>query len=384
MTYTLTSRPVVVAPANPGPTVRLFGATFSVSRPRLADPRVHVAVVIVSVQVLGQVVIGFDVSIAQILLTLVVCALIEVPMTMWERRALAWPASALLTGNGIALLLRTPGTEHGDWWSMNGWPVFVAAAAIAMFSKYAIRFDGRHLFNPSNLGLVMVFLLFGAHRADPQDLWWGPWSPGLVVTVALIVVGGLTLSWRLRLFDVVAGFWISFAAGVALLAALGHAITARWSIGPVAGTEYWLVLVTSPEIVIFVFFMITDPRTMPLTTRARLPYAVGVAALATMLVAAQSTEYATKVALLAALTVVCATRPVLERTFPDPLGTEPRAHVQWAQSSGRWLAGPTPVSRRAGQCSSRDCEAAPALWAGRPGSAPLAGPLGQHATAALQ
>ena len=72
----------------------------------------------------------------------------------------AWPASALLTGNGIALLLRTPGTEHGDWWSLNGWPVFVAAASVAVLSKYAIRFAGRHVFNPSNFGLVVVFLLF--------------------------------------------------------------------------------------------------------------------------------------------------------------------------------------------------------------------------------
>ncbi len=305
------------AAGGPGRTVQLRGATVRVVPPRLSDPRVHVAAVIVSVQVLGQAVIGFDVSVAQILLTIGVCVAIEIPMVLWERGVLSWPASALLTGNGIALLLRTPGTEHGDWWSLNGWPVFVAAAVIAMTSKYAVRVDGRHLFNPSNLGLVAVFLLFGSTRADPQDLWWGPWTPGLVLTVVLIVVGGVTLSRRIGLGDVVAGFWLVFAAGVGVLALSGHEISARWSLEPVAGFDYWLTLVTSPEIIIFVFFMITDPRTMPNTRPARGVYAVGVAVLAALLAATQTAEYGTKVALLGALTLVCMTRPLLERVIPE-------------------------------------------------------------------
>ena len=303
--------------AGRGRTVQVRGTSIRVVPPTLRDPRVHVAAVIVSVQALGQVVIGFDVSVAQILLTIGVCVAIEIPMVLWERGVLSWPASALLTGNGIALLLRTPGTEHGDWWSLNGWPVFVAAAVIAMTSKYAVRVDGRHLFNPSNLGLVAVFLLFGSTRADPQDLWWGPWTPGLVATVVLIVVGGLTLSRRLGLGDVVAGFWLVFAAGIGVLAVSGHEITARWSLEPVAGFDYWLTLVASPEIIIFVFFMITDPKTMPITRPARGVYAVGVAVLAALLAATQTAEYGTKVALLGALTIVCMTRPLLERLIPE-------------------------------------------------------------------
>ena len=91
---------------------------------------------------------------------------------------IAWPASALLTGNGVALILRVPGTEHGDWFSMRGWYVFAATAALAVLSKYVIRSGDRPLFNPSNLGLVVTFLVLGARFADPQDLWWGPMSLG--------------------------------------------------------------------------------------------------------------------------------------------------------------------------------------------------------------
>lgn len=297
--------------------LRLGGHRVPVLLPRVTDPRLHVAAVLVSVQILGQTVLGFDLSIAQILVSLGVCAAIELPMTLWQRGVLAWPASAFLTGNGVALLLRTPGTEHGDWWSLNGWQIFVAAAGVSLLSKYAVVIEGRHLFNPSNFGLVVVFLAFGSDYADPQDLWWGPWDRGLALTVVLIVLGGLSLSWRMKLFSITISFWAVFATAVGLVAARGHAITARWSIEPVEGFDYWWVLVTSPEILIFVFFMITDPRTAPLTTWGRRIYAGGTGALAAVLVSLQTTEFATKVSLLVALTIMCAFRPMLERQVPD-------------------------------------------------------------------
>ncbi|MGH3039930.1 MAG: hypothetical protein ACRDLZ_11130 [Gaiellaceae bacterium] len=84
---------------------------------------------IVSLQVLGQVAFGFQLSIAQILVSLVACAVLEVAIAFRRQRVLMWPASALLTGNGVAFVLRVPGTEHGDWWSMHGWWIFAGTAA---------------------------------------------------------------------------------------------------------------------------------------------------------------------------------------------------------------------------------------------------------------
>lgn len=298
------------------PAVTIGSHRYPILLPRISDPRLHVAAVIVSVQVLGQTVLGFDVSVAQILIAIGTAALLELGIVAATTQVIAWPASALLTGNGVALLLRTPGTEHGDWWSTQGWPIFVAAAGISLLSKYAIRVGDRHLFNPSNFGLVVVFLVFGSDRADPQDLWWGPWRPGLALTLAVIVVGGITLALRLKLFSVAATFWLTFAACIGVLAMTGHAITARWHVGPLAGWDYWWVFVFSPEIVIFVFFMITDPRTAPMTPVARPIYAAAVGVLAGVLAALQTTEFATKVSLLLALTLVCATRPLLERWLP--------------------------------------------------------------------
>jgi hypothetical protein len=304
--------------------VRIRGRRYPVLLPEVRDPRLHVAAVIVSVQVLGQAVLGFDVSVAQILLSIGTAAALELVIVARSEQVVAWPASALLTGNGVALILRTPGTVHGDWWSTRGWPVFVAASGVSLLSKYAIRVGDRHLFNPSNLGLVVVFLVFGSQHADPQDLWWGPWRPALAVTVGVILVGGLTLARRLRLFSVALTFWATFAAGIAVLAWSGHAITARWHVGAVTGWSYWWVFVASPEIVIFVFFMITDPRTAPTGRVSRPVYAASVGVVASVLAAFQRTEFATKVSLLAALTLVCALRPLLERWLPDDRFVERR------------------------------------------------------------
>ena len=302
-------------PSRPGTVVERPPLTFRL--PRLRDPRLHVASVVVSVQILGQVALGFDLSIAQILVALVTAAAIELVMTVPRTRVVAWPASALLTGNGIALILRVPGTEHGDWWSLRGWYVFAAAAALGVLSKYVIRWGDRPLFNPSNLALVITFLVLGAGIADPQDLWWGPMSPGLAVTYAVILIGGLVITRRLHLLAVSTVFWVTFAALMAVVALAGHSMTARWNLGPVSGMQYWTTLVLSPEVLIFVFFMITDPRTAARGRTGGILYATAVAVTSSVLIAFQTTEYATKVALLSGLVLVCAVRPLIERLAPE-------------------------------------------------------------------
>ena len=105
----------------------------------------------------------------------------------------------MLTGNGVAFILRVPGTQHGEWWSMNGWYIFAGTAAVSLLSKYLIKFRGSHIFNPSNFGLVLCFLLLGPEPAEPLDFWWGPMTGWLALALAIIVVGGLAILVRLHL-----------------------------------------------------------------------------------------------------------------------------------------------------------------------------------------
>ncbi|MGH3848682.1 MAG: hypothetical protein ACRDRT_03085 [Pseudonocardiaceae bacterium] len=141
------------------PHVTLGQHRIPIILPRLADARLKLSAVIITLQVLGQAVLNFKVSIAQILVTIGFCAVIDTGIMYWREGVIAWPASALLTGNSVAFILRASGTEHGDWWSLQGIRYFLLAATIALASKHLLRPDGHHRFNPSNLGLVGVLLI---------------------------------------------------------------------------------------------------------------------------------------------------------------------------------------------------------------------------------
>jgi hypothetical protein len=292
--------------------VQIRGTSYPVLLPKLRDPRLHLAAVIVSLQALGQVAFEFRLSIAQILVSLITAAVLEVAIAFRRQHVIMWPASALLTGNGVAFVLRVPGTEHGDWWSMHGAWIFATTSAVALLSKYLVRFRGRHVFNPSNIGLVLCFLLLGPEHADPLDFWWGPMSLALALALVIIVAGGVAILRRLRLLEIAVGFWLAFAAGIGVVAASGHEMTARWHVGPVTDADFWVVLAFSPEILVFLFFMITDPKTIPASRIGRRSYAVSVGLLAALLIAPQTTEFASKVAVLGSLALVCAVRPLIE------------------------------------------------------------------------
>jgi Na+-translocating ferredoxin:NAD+ oxidoreductase RnfD subunit len=299
------------APAPSGPTFTIRGRPYPVLLPKLADPRLHLAAVIISLQVIGQIGFHFELSIAQILLAIGTCAVLEVAIAMRQQHVILWPASATLTGNGVAFVLRVPGTVHGDWWSLNGWWIYVGTAAVSLLSKHVIRWRGEHIFNPSNIGLVLCFLVLGRTRAAPLDFWWGPMSAWLALALAIIVAGGFLILRRLQLLRVALGFWASFAVAIGVLALAGHTMTARWHLGPISGFQLWWVLITSPEVLVFLFFMITDPKTAPRSPTGRLVYAVSLGLLAGVMIAPTITEYAAKVALLGSLAVVCLALPIL-------------------------------------------------------------------------
>jgi Na+-translocating ferredoxin:NAD+ oxidoreductase RnfD subunit len=291
--------------------VAIRGTTYPVVFPKLRDPRLHLAATITSLQVLGQVAFNFRLSISQILVSLVTCAVIEIAITFRTKRVIMWPASALLTGNGVAFVLRIPDMPHGDWWSFRDWWLFAAVAGGSLLSKHVIKWKGEHVFNPSNIGLVACFLIAGRGRADPLDFWWGPMSWWMALALAIIVTGGFTILRRLHLLRVALGFWAAFAVGIGVIAVAGHQMTARWHLGPITGWNLWWILISSPEVLVFLFFMITDPKTAPAGGRARVVYAVTLGLLAALLIAPTRTEFAAKVALLGALAIVCAARPLL-------------------------------------------------------------------------
>jgi hypothetical protein len=267
-------------------------------------------VVLLTLQVLGQTVLDFRLSVAQILACLAAGALIEFVVAFFKDRIIMWPASGLLTGNSTAIILRVPGTFHGQWWSTHGIWIFVGVVAVSMASKYLIRWRGSHIFNPSNLGLVLAFITLGPPYTEPQDLWWIPLGPWMYVTYAVLIVGGLLIGWELKLLGLELGYMAAFAASaaVALLAVPDHCMVASWHASAMCGRDLWQILVTSPEVLLFAFFMVPDPRTVPEGPVARLVFGLLVGALSVLLLGPTTLEFWTKTAILASLLYACAGR----------------------------------------------------------------------------
>ncbi|MHB8718283.1 MAG: RnfABCDGE type electron transport complex subunit D [Candidatus Dormibacteria bacterium] len=315
------------AAAAVGPILIIGGRRVRVVKPTLKDVRLRLAAVIISLQVLGQTVLGFKVSVAQILVTLGVSALLETAVLVWRDGLLAWPASAMLTGNSVAFILRTTGTGHGDWWSLNGIQWFIVAAVLSLGSKYLIRVRGRHVFNPSNVGLVGVLLVGGVGTVFPQYLWWGSLGPAVGLALAVILVGALWVLRPVGMLGMALAFWTVLAALVGVLAAASRCMVAAWHPGAICGGSYWVDICTSPEVLVFVFFMMSDPMTAPRSRRARLVYGAATAVLAAALLSFQPAEFGVKLAILSSLTVTCAAVPVFNRLWPaaSPLPAAPAA-----------------------------------------------------------
>lgn len=299
-------------------TVTFGGSTYPLILPSVRDPRLHVAAVIITVHVLGQVGLRFQVSVPQILAAILTCAVLEVVLTFRTTRAFVWPASAMLTGSGVALILRVVGTPPDDHWTTYGWETFAVVAGLSLLSKYVIKYRGSHVFNPSNIGLVVAFIVLGTTRVEPLDFWWAPLNVWMLAAYVVIIVGGLLITRRLQLLALAAAFWVTLSVGVGVLAGSGHCMTTRWSFEPVCGADFWRTIVTSPEVLIFLFFMITDPKTVPAGQVGRVVFGVLVGVASTVLLAPATTEFWAKVGLLAGLVVVCAVRPLLDRVLPEP------------------------------------------------------------------
>ena len=143
-------------------------------------------------------------------------------------------ASAYITGISVGILVRSPAY----------WP-YALCSAISITSKYVLRAKGRHLWNPSNFGIAMLLIL-APETMTVLSIQWGNNYASLLV----IWVLGSIIIWRARRFHISATYVVSFV----LLAFLRSWITGDpWAseIAPITGPMYQL----------FVFFMITDPKT---------------------------------------------------------------------------------------------------------------------------
>jgi Na+-transporting NADH:ubiquinone oxidoreductase subunit NqrB len=304
------------APVHPPPTKRpelvVRGRHIPVVLPKRSDPRLKLSATIWTITFLGLTVLSFQVSIPQIAVTVLLCALIEVIVTYRREHILVWPASALQTGISVAFIFRVSGTRHGDWWSVRGIQYFVLVAVLSLLPKYVLRYNNRHIFNPSNIGLAWGLLLIGPSHVFSEHLWWAPLGAPVLVAMAVIFGGAFWVLRQVRMIPMATSFLATFFVLIGLFAVSGRTYYATWHNGPVGGSFYWLTIALSPELLIFVFFMITDPQTSPKSPLGRIIFGMSTAVVAAGLILVQSTEFGIKVAILSSLVLTCALVPAIE------------------------------------------------------------------------
>lgn len=144
------------------------------------------------------------------------------------------PASAYISGISAGILIRSPFL----------WPYFFCAL-ISILSKYVLRWRGRHLWNPTNFG-VSVLIFFAPATVAVLSIQWG----NVVAPMLVIWVLGAVITWRVGRLHISATYVASFLA----FSLVRSAITGLpWlaTVAPITGPMYQL----------FIFFMVTDPRT---------------------------------------------------------------------------------------------------------------------------
>jgi Na+-transporting NADH:ubiquinone oxidoreductase subunit NqrB len=193
--------------------------------------------------------------------------------------------SAAITGLSLTILLRS----HAPL-------VWLLAGGLAVASKRLIRVNGKHVFNPACFAIVAMLTGSGAAWVSPGQ--WGALAWG---AAALTCAAGLVLS-RAGRVDTAAAFLAAYAA---LLAARCTWLGDPWTIP--------LHQMQSGALLIFTFFMITDPRSTPNSRTGRVIFAVAVALLAYEL----QFRFQLRTGLFYALFIISTVTPLLDRVLPS-------------------------------------------------------------------
>ncbi|NJK41098.1 MAG: Na+-transporting NADH:ubiquinone oxidoreductase, subunit NqrB [Acaryochloridaceae cyanobacterium SU_2_1] len=161
---------------------------------------------------------------------------------------LGW-RSALITGLGLSLLLRT---DHCTTMAL--------AATLAILSKFCLQVKGKHFFNPANFGIIAVLIL-------TEDAWVSPGQWGTAGWFGLVFAGagGLVLH-RVGRWDTSVMFLGSYGLCLGL-----RDLWLGWT------WDVWFHSLSSGSLLLFALFMLTDPRSIPDARISRLLWSSAIA-----------------------------------------------------------------------------------------------------------
>ena len=195
-----------------------------------------------------------------------------------------WGFSVLISAMSLCLLLKT-----------NFWYISLLAAFFTVASKYIFRINAKHTFNPSAFGIVATLFL-------TNDAWLSPgqWGSNTVIFFGVITLGTIVVT-RVQKLDVSLAFLFTFVG----LLYWRQVYVLGWPI------DYFIHSVSTGSLLLFTFFMISDPRTSPNHPFARILWAMLIA-VAAFYLAAFKWRYNTIIWVLVAAAPLV---PVLDKIF---------------------------------------------------------------------
>jgi Na+-transporting NADH:ubiquinone oxidoreductase subunit NqrB len=215
----------------------------------MADPRLYQIGTLAALLVYGMAWLDFDVTVPRALLLLLTVLVTQAICDRLSRHPAINYKSALISGLSLCLLLRT-----------NRADLAVLAGVIAIAAKFVIRLRGKHVFNPTNGALVALLLL-------TDSVWVSPGQWGSVAFFGfLLACAGAIVVTRAARSDVTFAFIAFYCAllfGRSLY--LGEPMTIPFH------------RLESGALLLFTFFMISDPKTTPDSRAGRVLFAALVA-----------------------------------------------------------------------------------------------------------
>lgn len=222
------------------------------------DPKYLIVFLITLVLVVGEARYSILGGYERLATTLGICIATELVLSWWLRGRVANVASAYITGISLALLIKPQANIL--------WP-FALGAFLSIASKYVLSYRGRHLWNPSNFAIALLVLVAAESVAILSHHWGNDLRINLVIWAF-----GLAVAWRARVLHVT----LTYVACFIVLALLRNLIVG----GPLLAE---LAPITGPMYQLFVFFMVTDPRTTVSTRRGRMVVVAIVAVVETLI-----------------------------------------------------------------------------------------------------
>lgn len=214
------------------------------------DPRHYQIAFLGTFLCYGIAMLGWQADLIKYLLLATVCISVQLLGAWATGKPYASVKSALITTLSLCILLKA-----------NSMFTYALAAALAIGSKFVLHDRGKHFFNPANFGIIAVILLTG-------DAWISPGQWGNGATMLFLVGAlGMWVLFKVRRFDTCIAFLATFAA----LQFYRQVLYLGWT------TDVFWQQFTSGSLLLFSFFMITDPVSTPNSPVARVVWAMTVA-----------------------------------------------------------------------------------------------------------